>query len=214
MWRHGVIRLSPVQKRVIIVRSNAETAYAMTRPFRLREIVSQRLPGTKSSTNDWHQSIKEVAPPSPLFIIDTHVHIDFNSVPLQHSSTQQATPLANATGPAAHCAIDGYGVTRRRPTPSLPRRNTADLSEGDSVEALCTSDSGGAGSKSFALGVISCRHSDGSYDVRLNGGGRLVPSVPPGEVRLVRRRMPSAGPVSGNIEPLAIGDRVEARCGN
>lgn len=80
------------------------------------------------------------------------------------------------------------------------------LQEGDAVEILTTPLGGGP--SAFSPGVINRVHADGSVDVALNTGARLV-QRPPKEVRMVRKgRTSAAGLAPGD---LAVGDRVEAR---
>lgn len=80
------------------------------------------------------------------------------------------------------------------------------LQEGDAVEIL-TPLVGGEPS-AFSPGVISRVHADGSVDVDLNTGRRLV-QRPAKEVRVVRKASSSASGLAPG--DLAVGDRVEAR---
>lgn len=80
------------------------------------------------------------------------------------------------------------------------------LQEGDAVEVLTLPVAGGP--STFSPGVIRRVDADGSVDVDLNTGKRLV-KVPAKEVRVVRKARPFAPALAPG--DLAVGDRVEAR---
>lgn len=90
---------------------------------------------------------------------------------------------------------------------------TTILQEGDAVEAMAPHSSSGSdgGTVTFSPGVISRVHDDGSVDVGLDTGDKLV-KRPPTEVRLVKKKDNSSRRPPVAIEDLAEGDRVEARC--
>lgn len=88
---------------------------------------------------------------------------------------------------------------------------TTILQEGDTVEALAppSASGSGGGAPTFSPGMICRVHHDGSVDVDLDTGDKLV-KRPPKEVRLVRKNSSSRRPPVA-MEDLAEGDRVEAR---
>lgn len=105
------------------------------------------------------------------------------------------------------------GMKVAKPTAkSLAKRGTTTiLQEGDIVEALSppTGSSGGS-PPTFSPGMISHVYDDGSVNVDLDTGDKLL-KRPPKEVRVVKKKGGSSGQLPVAIGDLAEGDRVEAR---